>query len=65
MKTQYVYDHYYDYAELTAVLQSFAESYPSLFRLSSIGTTPEGRNIWLAEVNGLHVFPGCPFERLR
>lgn len=50
MKTQYVYDHYYDYAELTAVLQSFAESYPSLFRLSSIGTTPEGRNIWLAEV---------------
>src|SRR6188474_1264130 len=38
---------YLSYAELTAQLEAWAHAYPELCRLSSLGTTPEGRCQWL------------------
>lgn len=40
-------DRYLDYAELTAQVQAWAEAFPDLCHVSSIGTTDEGRQIWL------------------
>jgi murein tripeptide amidase MpaA len=41
---------YYNHAELTRILQGFAQEYPQLVRLESIGTSYEGRDIWLVTV---------------
>jgi murein tripeptide amidase MpaA len=41
------FDHYYTYDELTAALKGFAEHYPQLATLESIGKSYEGRDIWL------------------
>jgi len=38
---------YLNYAELTAVLESWASAYPDITRLKSIGKTAEGRDLWL------------------
>ena len=42
------FDTYYRYTDLTAILQGFAEKFPALCKLSSIGKSYEGRDIWLA-----------------
>ena len=44
------YDHWYGYDELVAWLRQAADAFPGLCALRSIGKTPEGRDIWLAEV---------------
>lgn len=49
MKT-YSFDHYYEYDELTKVLTELAEDYPQLIKVSSICTTPEGRQVWATEI---------------
>ncbi|MBZ9538755.1 M14 family metallopeptidase [Modicisalibacter tunisiensis] len=41
---------YLDYAALTRRLEGWAAAYPELVALSSIGTTPEGREIWVLTV---------------
>ena len=41
MKTTFTYDHYADYAELTARLVYFSEHYPDFACLRSLGKTPE------------------------
>jgi Zinc carboxypeptidase len=41
---------YLDYAELTAQVKSWAESYPKVVRLTSLGTTPGGREQWLITI---------------
>ncbi len=41
---------YLDYAELTAQVKSWAECFPKVVRLTSIGTTPEGREQWLLTI---------------
>jgi hypothetical protein len=41
---------YLSYAELTAQLEAWALAYPELCRLTSLGTTPEGREQWLLTV---------------
>ena len=41
---------YLDYAELTAQLEAWAGAYPELCRLTSLGTTPEGRCQWLLTI---------------
>jgi hypothetical protein len=41
---------YLDYAQLTRQLQAWASAYPAIARLSSIGTTPEGRSQWLLTI---------------
>lgn len=51
------FDHYYKYAELTAVLQAWAVEHPDRFRLTSIGKSYEGRDIWLATVTNFATGP--------
>ena len=43
-------DRYLSYDELTAQLRAWAEAFPSLVRLGSIGKTPEGRELWLVTI---------------
>jgi murein tripeptide amidase MpaA len=44
------YDHFYAYDELTETLRAWADEAPSLCTLESIGTSYEGRDIWLFTV---------------
>jgi len=44
MKTTFKYDHYYNYEELKANLEYFAEKYPDLVTLEINVVTAEGRN---------------------
>lgn len=44
------YDHYLNYRELSELLQAFAAARPDLLRLENIGTSHEGREIYLAVV---------------
>ena len=44
------FDTYYRYEDLTRILQGFAEEYPQLVRLESIGQSYEGRDIWVVAV---------------
>ena len=50
MKVTHTYDHFYLYDEITAILKGYAEAHPDLVRLSSLCTTPEGREQWLIEI---------------
>ena len=40
-------DHYLDHARLTTQLTAWAEAFPELCKLESLGKTPEGRDLWL------------------
>ncbi len=40
------FDHYYRFAELTAILSDFAARFPALCKLTSLGKSHEGRDIW-------------------
>ena len=42
------FDQYYRYDALSALLHDFAARHPALLRLTSIGSSHEGRDIWLA-----------------
>ncbi|MFC2029403.1 M14 family metallopeptidase [Chloroflexota bacterium] len=42
------FDTYYRYKELSSILQSYAQEFPNLVRLESIGQSYEGRDIWVA-----------------
>ena len=44
------FDRFYRYAELSALLQAYAEARPALVQLRSIGKSFEGRDIWLLAV---------------
>ena len=44
------YDHFYTYDELTQLLHAWAEESPQLCSVESIGTSFEGRDIWLATI---------------
>ena len=44
------FDTYYRYDDLTNILRGYAEEYPQLVRLESIGKSYEGRDIWLVTV---------------
>jgi murein tripeptide amidase MpaA len=50
------FDRYYDYGELTLALEELAAAHPQLARLSSLGQSPQGREIWLLTLTG----PGDP-----
>jgi murein tripeptide amidase MpaA len=45
------FDRFHLYDELTAILRQFAEAYPALARLQSIGKSYEGRDIWVLEIS--------------
>ena len=51
------FDTYYRYAELTAFLKNWAETYPHLCRLESIGPSYEGRDIWLMIITNFETGP--------
>lgn len=46
----YTFDCYHDYGEITSFLRAAAEAYPELTTLSSLGTSWEGREIWLVTI---------------
>ena len=43
--------NYHDYAEMVAEIQQAATNHPDIFSLSSIGTSYEGRTVWLGKVS--------------
>jgi aryl-alcohol dehydrogenase-like predicted oxidoreductase/murein tripeptide amidase MpaA len=45
------FDRYYRYADLVAILQAYAEEYPRLVQIESIGKSYEGRDVWLAKLS--------------
>jgi murein tripeptide amidase MpaA len=51
------FDRYYRYDEITQLLQAFAEEYPQLVRIESLGHSYEGRDIWLAVVTNTATGP--------
>ncbi len=44
------FDKYYGYDDLTEILHSYAEAFPDLVRVESIGKSFENRDIWLLTV---------------
>ncbi|XP_026780023.3 carboxypeptidase D [Pangasianodon hypophthalmus] len=56
------YNTYYNYVELTRRLQSLARRYPHIARLSSIGRSLEGRELWVMRITKepLTDMPGKP-----
>ncbi len=44
------FDRYYRYDELTQIIHAFAEEFPHLVTVESIGQTYEGRDIWLMTI---------------
>ncbi|OUL33464.1 carboxypeptidase [Nostoc sp. 106C] len=45
------FNKYYRYEDLTSILHSYAEEFPHLIRIESIGKSYEGRDIWLLTVS--------------
>src|SRR5690606_25953327 len=41
---------YLDDTQLNAQLQAWADAYPELVQLTSLATTPEGRDVWLLTI---------------
>lgn len=44
------YKKYYNYTELTGLLQSLAQKYPLITNLSSIGQSAQGRELWVMRI---------------
>ena len=57
MPSDVSYDRWYRYDELTELLRSWADESPGLMKLESIGTSYEGRDIWLATVTNSETGP--------
>lgn len=55
------FDRYHNYAEMTAFLRQAAERYPDLARLSSMGKSYQGRDLWLLTVTNFRT--GEPEEK--
>jgi hypothetical protein len=51
------FDRFYPYAELTETLEAWAAAFPSRFAFESIGTSYEGRDIWLCTVTNTETGP--------
>ncbi len=52
------HDRYYSYRELSSHLQALEAAYPELSKLSSIGKTFAGRDIWVLEITNSETGPG-------
>lgn len=50
MKLSYTYDHYYLYDEILSMMDHFAAILPEFCRITTIGTSTEGRPIRLLEI---------------
>jgi murein tripeptide amidase MpaA len=53
------FDTYYQFADLTAILQDFAARFPALCALEAIGKSHEGREIWLATLTNTAAGPAA------
>ena len=53
------FDRYYRFDELTRLLEAYAREYPKLVELQSIGSSHEGREIWLVTVTNLASGPAA------
>ncbi len=53
------FDRFYRYAELTAVLQAIVAEYRDLVTIESIGTSHEGRDIWVMTVTNARTGPAA------
>jgi hypothetical protein len=53
------FDRFVRYDELTRLLQGWAEEYPALYAIESIGRSYEGRDIWLATVTNTETGPAA------
>lgn len=51
------FDRYYRYDELTAILQEWADEYPTLCHLESMGQSFEGRDIWVVILTNFDTGP--------
>jgi hypothetical protein len=51
--------NYHNYADLTRSLKDLAASYSSIAKLSSIGKTLQGRELWMVQISG----KGDPLEK--
>lgn len=51
------FDHLYSYDDLTAALHALADAHPTLLTLESVGTSHEGRELWLATVTNTATGP--------
>lgn len=57
MPVNLAFDTYYRYDDLSRILHEFADTYPHLVHLHSIGKSYEGRDIWLATVTRFSTGP--------
>lgn len=55
------FDRYYRYDDLTRILHAYAEEFPQLVQVQSIGKSYEGRDIWLATLTNRAA--GAPEEK--
>ncbi|KAG2459522.1 CBPD Carboxypeptidase, partial [Polypterus senegalus] len=44
------YDRYYNYEELTERLRALEQAYPGLAKLSSVGQSAQGRELWVMQI---------------
>ncbi|HVT10890.1 MAG TPA: M14 family metallopeptidase [Fimbriimonadaceae bacterium] len=51
------FNRYYRHQDLTALLEAYAQEFPSLVQLESIGRSFEGRDIWLVTVTNRETGP--------
>ena len=51
------FDTFYRYGDLTRILKAYAEEYPQIVQVTSIGKSYEGRDIWLATVTNTPTGP--------
>ena len=51
------WDRYYRYDELTDLIQGYADDHPDLVQVESIGTSYEGRHVWVATVTNAATGP--------
>lgn len=48
--TETDFSHYHNYQEMTDFLKSLADHYPTIAKLHSIGTSSQGRDLWVMEI---------------
>jgi murein tripeptide amidase MpaA len=53
------FDRYYRYDDLTAILKGFADEFPDLVTLESIGKSYEGRDIWCLTITNSKTGPAA------
>jgi hypothetical protein len=53
------FDHFYSYDELTELLRAWADEAPALCTLESMGTSFEGRDIWLVTITNSETGPAA------